>query len=106
MNPTPEANSVQARWGFIDRDGNVVVPFQFELAAPHYNGLATVKYNNKYGCIDRLGTWAIPPIFEHLGAYMHGLLPARRDGKDGYIDRDGRYVIQPAFDSAFHFQGE
>ncbi|MGB8951100.1 MAG: WG repeat-containing protein [Candidatus Aminicenantales bacterium] len=43
----------QGKWGFIDTKGNVVIPFQYDLADCFINGLVCVHVRNHIGYIDR-----------------------------------------------------
>lgn len=39
------------QYGFIDRNGEIVIDAQFEHARPFHNGLAAIKLRNKWGYI-------------------------------------------------------
>lgn len=43
------------KYGYLDLDGNEVIPFNFEKASNFYDGLATVKINEKYYKINEKG---------------------------------------------------
>jgi hypothetical protein len=91
-------------WGYIDRDGDLAIPFQYDLAEPFIEGLAIVRYRGSSGFIDLSGKWVIPPVFEGLGPFAGDLAPAKRGGKYGYINRSGQFVIPPSFESASSFR--
>lgn len=90
--------SGKKRRGFADRNGNVVVPLEFESVYDFHEGLAAVKKDGKYGFIDKSGNLKIPynftisegeflqapPIFSEGLAFVRG----------GYIDRDGNFVLR------------
>ena len=44
--------SSENRWGFIDRNGNVAIPFVFEHIVVIDNDTAFARYNGKYGILD------------------------------------------------------
>ena len=93
------------RWGFIDRAGAVAIPFEFDFASPHSEGLAAVRRDGRVGCVDRAGRWVIPlGAFESLGGFREKLCSAERDGKRGFIDRTGHWVIPPTFNFCYSFQ--
>ena len=100
-----KTHSPPLKWGYIDRDGETVIPFQFDHAEPHSEGRAVVASGGKKGCVDTTGNWVIPPSFDSLGGFRGGLAAAGRDDKEGYIDQTGHYVIQPTFQSAYLFHG-
>lgn|GEM_PF-4886539 len=47
------------RWGFIDGDGNVVIPPQLDYALDFADGRAVIKNCDKWGFIDIHGNFAI-----------------------------------------------
>ncbi|HNF37394.1 MAG TPA: WG repeat-containing protein, partial [Chitinophagaceae bacterium] len=42
-------------YGFIDKTGKEIIPFEFEIAEEFSEGLAAVKKNGKYGFINKEG---------------------------------------------------
>jgi hypothetical protein len=44
-------------YGFIDRNGEEVIPFRYDMAESFNGGLALVQLNGKIGYIDRKGNW-------------------------------------------------
>ena len=98
MTSASDPYTAPQRWGYIDPNGQLVIPYQFDLAQPHSEGLAPVKAGGRYGYIDRTGQWVIPPTLESLGPFEGGLATASRDGKDGLIDKTGSFVVPPVFE--------
>jgi hypothetical protein len=43
------------KWGYIDKTGKTIVPFEYEMAEPFKNGVARVSYNGRWIEIDRSG---------------------------------------------------
>jgi hypothetical protein len=52
------------KWGYADRDNNVVIEPRFEGAGPFSEGLAAVWLGRKKGYIDQTGNLAIQPHFD------------------------------------------
>ena len=100
---------VEGKWGYIDKQGTLVIQPQFDTAGPFRNGLAVVANDRKFGYIDKTGKIVIPLQFASAGSFSEGLASVRigdyMAGKDGYIDEQGKIVIEPQFDSAFPFNG-
>ena len=46
---------MNGKWGYIDREGNVVIPFKYDGAEDFSEGLAEVLLKNKYSFIDKKG---------------------------------------------------
>ena len=115
------AVSVNGRWGFINLDGQFVVPPQFGWVEDFSEGLAVVtpapadEYWNKstlFGYIDASGRYVIPPSFNWAGPFSDGLAPVcvgSCRGKDlperrvGYIDRHGDYVLPARYGDGSRF---
>jgi hypothetical protein len=43
------------KWGFFDGNGNIAIPFIYDLVQPFYNGLALAKQNEVFSFIDKNG---------------------------------------------------
>jgi hypothetical protein len=87
------------KWGYLDRDGKVVLPFQYVFAGPFNNGMARVRVGDKFFFIDKLGNQETR-AFD--GAYdFHEELAAVMIGENvGYIRRDGTFAIPAVNGSA------
>ncbi len=44
------------KWGYVDYDGNEVIPFQYDFVFAFTEGFAWVKKDGKWGLIDKYGT--------------------------------------------------
>lgn len=101
-------------WGFVDRAGRVVIPFQFDYAFPFASGHAVVAVNDspKYdtrrvGLIDRQGKWAIPAgKYGDLKTGREGRWPflrtrtrAHDDERWGFVDANGAVVVESRYKS-------
>ncbi len=112
-NPVAALNSERykfyqnGKFGYIDRNGNIIVPAQFnEYAGDVREGLATVQIGDKYASIDSSGKVVNPSSqCEPIAALSYSiqtndLTPTEKGGKYGYIDRAGKVVIPFQFDFA------
>lgn len=81
------------RWGYIGRNGEVLIPFLFEDATGFdENGLAIVEKGGKQGYINKGGNFVIEPKFESAFFFNGRLAKVILDGKIGYIDLKGQMV--------------
>ncbi|MBE9039892.1 WG repeat-containing protein [Oscillatoriales cyanobacterium LEGE 11467] len=81
-------------YGYLDTNGNDVIPPQFEEAKSFSQGLAAVKDGGKWGYLDTQGNWAIAPQFEAAGDFSEeGAIVTLPSGK-GIIARDGTLQVQ------------
>lgn len=121
-----KGNLSSDRWGYINKTGNLVIPYQFASANPFYEGLACVsivtKVNKdgydetKYGFINNLGNIVIPAKYDHALPFSEGLagvgiykeITNEALDKDNmedflndydwkYIDKNGNDVIPPNY---------
>ena len=112
---------MDGRWGFIDRQGKVVIPIAFADPAARdeeyrfeaytfHEGLASIYAHGRFGYIDPSGTIAIPPRYAASGPFSEGLAivcpenrippasPYEKPGAQcGFIDKTGRFEIAPTF---------
>ena len=92
---------------------------QFDGAWSFSEGLARVKFGDRYGYINREGRYVINLLFDDAKDFSDSLAAVSTGGKKiyldsiksfiiisdkwGYIDREGQYVINPQFDDARDF---
>ena len=67
-------------YGFIDKNGNQVIPYKYRYVEDFSEGLAVVKTYNKpwtffdnYGFIDKDGNEVIPCEYDHAESFKNGL---------------------------------
>ncbi len=87
-------------YGFVNRQGKVVVPLKYYTANDFSEGLAAVCKNVGKsdqllcGYINASGKEVIPLKFENLpGDFLQGLAPVKQKGKWGFIDTKGKVVL-------------
>jgi hypothetical protein len=85
------------QWGFIDLDGNMAISFKFEDATPFREGLAAVKFNDKWGFINQVGDFVIDPIYDAMNVkncnyYVAWLLELDEQREQGSIEMLARNV--------------
>ena len=111
------------KWGYMDREGKVVIPFQFEFARHFSEGRAQVTVgtgkNAHEGFIDSLGAQVIPPKYYRADGFSEGLAPVAFETKQtapcldcsiydwnmhwGFIDKSGNLAIEAKFRNARTF---
>ncbi|MFA6014586.1 MAG: WG repeat-containing protein [Gallionellaceae bacterium] len=110
------------KWGFKDKTGKLVIPYQYDDARDFSEGLAPVYINQEIGFIDRTGKVVIKPNPEfagltheinrvgfHQGLSVMGMHIASKNKDEdgtfrfGFINKKGEWVIKPKFESAWDF---
>ena len=96
---------VDSKYGYINKQGEIVIDAQFKSASDFSEGLARVEIDSKYGYIDKQGEIVIKPQFDndYLPDFSEGLKRVKIDSEYGYIDKQGEIVINPQFDIALDF---
>jgi len=93
-------------YGYLDQQGEKVIPAQFQYANAFAAGKAVVKLaENRFALIDLNGEILQQYNYHDVGPLGEGLLAFRQDpqGRYGYIDIQGNVVIAPRFLSAAVF---
>jgi hypothetical protein len=92
-------------WGYIDREGTMVIEPQFEDAKPFSDGRAKVIRDGAPVFIDSTGAVVLAPDVEWVRSFSDGRAAASPPGseKAGYIDATGAFVIEPQFTRAQDF---
>lgn len=92
---------VNGKFGYIDKNGRVVIQAKFDSAEPFSGGLAAVQLNyapkGAWGYIDQQGHEVISPRFSEAGAFSNGLALVNAESPSWeervYIDKSGRIAI-------------
>lgn len=92
------------KWSFIDKNGQFVIPLEYDAASHFFDGLASVGKSGRFGFIDPTGKVIIPLRFFKLSSFSEGLAVAATAEGQGYIDKTGEMVIPPLFEEATDFK--
>lgn len=68
----------QAKFGYLDKNGKVVVPFIYDKGNPFSEGKAAVKRNKKWGFVDSIGKEIIPCVYDSATSFVNGLAEVRK----------------------------
>ena len=101
-----------AKAAYIDLNGLVVFPFQYEgKIGSFHEGFLTVSkrdYSSRelkyiFGYIDTTGKEVVPCQYDQTWGFSEGLAFVKKGGKYGYIDTTGTEVVPCQYDSAYDF---
>lgn len=79
-----------ARWGYLNRRLDWVIPPRLEGARDLTNGLAAVKHEGKWGYVDRTGRVIIKPGYEEADDFDDTVALVRNERGWGMIEQTGR----------------
>jgi hypothetical protein len=93
------------RCGMINKKGEEVVPLKYDdIGGVFFEGLVSVKLNDKYGFVDTMGVEVIPLKYDLTVVFNEGLAPVKLNGKSGFINKKGKIIIPLMYDEADFFQ--
>lgn len=90
-------------YGYVNGQGEYVIPAQYEEARSFSEGYAAVKKDGKWGYINPKGEFIIAAQFEQAFDFgennYHGMARVKINGKWGVIRTSGVYVAAARYDS-------
>lgn len=92
------------KWGYINRQGALVIPPDFANGRPFHEGLAAVEKNGTWGYIDKRGHFSIRPVFDNAFDFREGIAVVRLNERFGYITRTGNWLSEPHYTFASGFR--
>lgn len=100
------AVAIDGKWGFLDREGAIVVAASYDEVDEFSEGRAAVARAGKWGFVDRDGTEIGELVHDSVGWFSEGLAELERDGRWGYVDLHGNVAIEPQFLETSAFVGK
>lgn len=91
------------KYGYININGELVIPCEYDYAAGFNEGLAAACKNGKYGFLDKTGNTAIPFEYDYALCFSNGLAAVRKNEKFGFINTLGETVIPFEYNRAVDF---
>jgi|GEM_PF-1510341 len=88
------------KYGYINRKGELIIPFIYDNALDFKEGYASVEKGDKYGYIDKEGNIVIPFIYDYADSFSEGLAVVEINGKYGLIDKLGYEKISIIYEDA------
>lgn len=85
------------KWGYIDRNGNIIISFKYDKANIFREGKACVKLNSKWGYINEKGENIIPFSYDEAYNFINGVSCVLSNEKYGFIDANGNWIVDPEY---------
>ncbi len=92
----------QNKWGFIDNDSLVKIPFEYDFVNPFENGLAYTKNGKKEFFITK-NNLKLEGNFDEVKIFSFGSAGVRKNKKWGFIDEKGKLIIPFVYDKVEYF---
>ena len=83
--------------GFVNEQGNEVVPLKYNNAGNFHEGLGPVL-KDKWGFVDQQGEEVIPLKYDEVWFFREGFAEVKLNGQWGYLDIMGKEVIPCVYD--------
>ena len=84
--------------GYINTDGECVVPCKYDAVTGFHDGLMMVATSNKCGYVDTTGTFVIDTIYDDARSFGNGLARVKIDSRWVFINKRGRVVDKLQYD--------
>lgn len=69
------------KYGYIDKQGDTVIPGEYDDALGYGNGLFSVGKDGKYGFVDKNNKAVIPLEYDNVSQFVDGVAYGVKDGK-------------------------
>jgi len=79
----------KGEWGFIDTDGQLIIPTNYKSAHGFTEGLAAVKIDSSWGFIDKNNRLVIEPKFDSCQPFFGNRAAVMYEGLWGFINHAG-----------------
>ena len=106
IGPFPEGLAqviLHGKVGYVNIEGEVVVPIKYDLIGGFREGLAQVGLKGKYGFVDTTGKEVVPLKYDSAGPFSEGLAEVSLNGKGGFVDTAGKEVVPLKYGSTGPF---
>jgi hypothetical protein len=87
--------SQEEKWGAINRDFELVVPFISDSALSFFEGLSMASVDGLFGYVDTHGQWVIEPQFDSARSFSEGLAAVKVGDLWTYVNRTGEMIMPP-----------
>lgn len=85
------------KYGFIDKDGLLLVSTQYDEARPFNSGIAAVRIGEKWGFVDSKEKFIVPPHYEEVQSFSIGAAIVKKSGKYGLVNKQGKEISKTIY---------
>ncbi|MBK6759817.1 MAG: WG repeat-containing protein [Ignavibacteria bacterium] len=80
-------------WGYVNEQGEIVVPLRFRSVGDFTHNRAPARDTGLFGYINQSGAWVIEPTWDLAMPFSEGLAVVYFDDRASVIDTNGRVVF-------------
>ncbi|NDV77933.1 WG repeat-containing protein [Dysgonomonas sp. 511] len=91
---------INDKWGFADRNKNMVVEAKYEFVRTFINDYARVKQNSKWGLINSRGEEVIAPQYDKINTLFNNdsVYYIYNGNRYGLVTAEGKVLVPPQYD--------
>lgn len=93
----------QNKWGFIDKDSVVVIPFEYDFLNPFKNGLTYAENSKKKFFLTKKNL-RLKGDYDEVRIFSEDRAPVQKNNKWGFIDEKGELVIPVIYSEVGYFK--
>ncbi len=86
------------KYGFIDKDGLLLISTQYDEARPFVNGLAAIRINEKWGFVNDKEKFVVQPYYDQVADFSIGAAIVKKNKKYGLVNKAGKETSKPVYD--------
>jgi len=94
---------LDGKYGFINKDGEEIIPCKYEDADAFSDGLARVHSKEGWGFINKDGEEIIHCKYKYADAFSYGLARVQSKEGWGFVNKDGEEIISCKYEDADYF---
>ncbi len=87
--------NTKGKIGFVDAQGQQVVPFQYTSAQPFEEGISIVSKGDKFGAVNASGKEVVKPQYDEISRWGNGLLLLHKGKNFGLANGTTGQIVVP-----------
>ena len=91
------------KYGIIDKEGNIIINFEYEELDKLSENFVMYKENKKYGYIDITKNLKSKTVYDNIKTFKECFAAVCINNKWGFINKNGKTVIEPQYYDVSNF---
>lgn len=89
----PVKGKDNGKFGYLNTDGDLVIPLEYEYASSFCDGVAIVRQSEKYGLIDVYNKVVVPMVYEGIKSPSENRYPVKKGKLFGLMDAEEKLLL-------------